>query len=215
MQLQSYDTLDHTVYTRLKEMIINKKLQPGELIVQNQLSQCLGVSRTPLRKALAQLEKEGLLAGTPKGWYIKEFTNEDMISVFRIRALMEGLACRLAAPKMEYADIVYLKTLFEEGYRQVRDRKAQAYYQADVRFHKFITDATQDAMLIQTIENNKIIMTSQVQGLYRDPEETIVEHMDILDALTKKDGEAAEMLMRKHIEKAIPLLESGEFSIYK
>src|SRR5690606_15810283 len=107
MQLQSNNTLDHTVYLRVREMIFNKQLEPGDLLVQSQLSQQLGVSRTPLRKALAQLEKEGLLVGTPKGWYVRSFTLQDLISVFRIRAVLEGLACRLAAETLQPPDLAY------------------------------------------------------------------------------------------------------------
>src|SRR5690554_5364064 len=128
MQLQSRDTLDHTVYKQLKEMIITQSIKPGELIIQNQLSLQLGVSRTPLRKALGELEKEGLLESSPKGWYVKEFTVQDMVSIFEIRAVLEGLACRLAVDRLEAADLAYMRTMFEHAYELVDEHQAEAYY---------------------------------------------------------------------------------------
>jgi DNA-binding GntR family transcriptional regulator len=215
MQLQSPDTLDTVVYQRLKEMIISKQLKPGELLVQNQISQMLGVSRTPLRKALGELEMEGLLYSSPKGWYVKEFTIQDMISVFQIRSLLEGLACRLAAARISSAEIAYMRTLFQEAYDGYKGGSVQAYYAADVEFHAMIVAKAGDAVLERTIKSNQIVTTSQLQGLYRDPHETMPEHLGILDALAAKDGEAAELLMREHIGRAVPLLQSGSYELYK
>ncbi len=215
MQLQSHDTLDATVYLRIKEMIMNKQLKPNEFIVQNQLSQLMGVSRTPLRKALGQLEMEGLLDASPKGWYVREFSIEDMISVFRIRAALEGVACRLAADKLEAPELAYMQAMFEHAYAQVRDHEASAYYDADVKFHAMIIDAAKDAILKRTLTTNQIIATSQMQGLYRDPHETLGEHLAIIQSLRERDGAKAEQLMREHIEKAIPVLRNNTYSVYK
>lgn len=215
MQLQSKDTLDSTVYIRIKEMIVHQELKPGSLIVQNQLSQSLGVSRTPLRKALAQLEKEGLLEGSPRGWYVKEFTRNDLISVFRIRAVLEGLACRLAAEKIGSPELAYMRTMFEQAYRSIGENQAEDYYQADLKFHAMITDIAGDPLLKRTIESNQIIFASQMRGLYRDPHETFDEHMAILDELGKRNGKEAERLMQEHIDKAAELLSSNDYRIYR
>jgi GntR family transcriptional regulator of vanillate catabolism len=215
MQLQSKDTLDSTVYLKIKEMIIQKQLKPGELIVQNQMAQTLGVSRTPVRKALGELEKEGLLGGTPKGWYVKEFGLKELMSVFRIRAVLEGLACRLAAEKIGAPELAYLQTMFEQAYEQIDGQGTQAYYDADVKFHSMITDCVGDELLKRTIQANEIIYTSQMQGLYREPQETFPEHLAIIDALLRRDGELASRLMQRHIELAIEVLERGEYSVYK
>ncbi|MBO9605029.1 MAG: GntR family transcriptional regulator [Paenibacillaceae bacterium] len=215
MLLQSKSTLDYTVYSKIKEMIIAKQLKPGEAIVQNQLSQTLGVSRTPLRKALGELEKEGLLESSPVGWFVKEFTMKDMVSVFEIRAVLEGLACRLAAGKLEAPDLAYLRAMFQQAYKSFQNKMADAYYKADVKFHNTIVEAAGDPVLARTLNGARIIATSQVQGLYRDPEETFGEHMAIIDALEAQNGDLAETLMRSHIQQAIPLLQSGTYTIYK
>jgi DNA-binding GntR family transcriptional regulator len=199
---------------KLKEMIIKRELKPGDRMIQSSLSEKLGVSRTPLRKALGELEKEGLLESSPTGWFVKDFTVQDMISVFEIRAVLEGLACRMAAAKLGAADIAYLRTLFEEAKEEADADRFEAYYRADVKFHAVITETAGNEILTRTIETNGIIATSQLQGLYRHPRETYDEHMAILDALALKDGELAEKRMREHISQAIPLLKSGKYVLY-
>lgn len=209
------ETLDHAVYIRLREMIINQEFKPGERIVQNQLTEKLGVSRTPLRKAMAELEMEGLLERTSKGWFAKEVSMKDMISIFEIRAVMEGLACRMIAPVIGKAEIAYMRALFDEAYEKFTSGDTEAYYQADRNFHQRIVELTNDALVKKTIESCRVIATSLTQGLYRSPEDTYQEHLDIIGALEQRDSDLAESLMREHIRKALPLLRSGEYKIYK
>ncbi|TDF98677.1 GntR family transcriptional regulator [Paenibacillus piri] len=211
---QSMDTLDRAVYVKLKEMIMNKSFKSGELLIQNQLSDQLGVSRTPLRKAMAELEMEGLLERMPKGWLVKEFSIEDMISVFEIRAALEGLACRLVAGKIGKADLAYLRAMFEQA-KPSEQNMMHEYYEADVKFHNIIVQSTKDSLLIRTIKSCRIIQTSHQQGLYLHPNDTYQEHMDIIDALEEGDGHQAESLMRAHIQKAIVKLKSGNFEVYR
>ncbi|MFM9277655.1 GntR family transcriptional regulator [Paenibacillus jiagnxiensis] len=208
------DTLDQTVYLRLREMIINGEFPPDQLIIQNQLTETLGVSRTPLRKAMAELEMEGLLYRTSKGWYAKKFTLEDMISVFELRAVLEGLACRLLAPVIEDDKIVYMRAIFQSAYQKRQEHDKDAYYLADKKFHNLIASETKDFHLSKSLESCKVIQTSLTKGLYRSPDETYPEHMAIIDAIEKRDGDLAEELMRNHIRATIAVLKSGDSSIY-
>ncbi|TRZ40503.1 GntR family transcriptional regulator [Niallia circulans] len=208
------NTLDQTVYLKLREMIINGEFPPEQVIIQNQLTETLGVSRTPLRKAMAELEMEGLLYRTPKGWYAKRFTLEDMISIFELRAVLEGLACRLIAPVIEDEKVIYLRAIFQSAYQKRQENDKDAYYAADKKFHNFIAEETKDFHLSRSLESCKVIQTSLTQGLYRSPDETYPEHMAIIDALEKRDGDLAEELMRKHVRATITVLKSGDTSIH-
>lgn len=208
------NTLDQTVYLKLREMIINGEFPPNQLIIQNQLTETLGVSRTPLRKAMAELEMEGLLIRTTKGWYAKKFTLEDMISVFELRAVLEGLACRLIAPVIEEEKIAYMRAIFQSAYQKRQENDKDAYFLADKKFHNLIASETKDFYLSKSLESCKVIQTSLTQGLYRSPDETHLEHMAIIDAIEKRDGDLAEKLMRNHIRGTISVLKSGDFSIH-
>ncbi len=208
------ETLDNGVYMKLKEMIVNGELQPGVLLVQSQLAKMLNVSRTPLRKAIGQLETEGLLMHTAKGCYVHAFTTTDMVSVFEIRAVLEGLACRFVAAKAEPADFAYMRALFQQAY-QLYEQEAnrEAYYLADLRFHTLIIDLAKDPLLSRTVDSYRFILTSLLKGLYRDPHETYPEHLAIIEALAEKNGEHAEKLMQDHIRKAIPHIQQGEVAV--
>ncbi|MCR2804748.1 GntR family transcriptional regulator [Paenibacillus soyae] len=205
----SGDTLDHSAYVQLKDMILNKQFESGKLIIQNQLTELLGVSRTPLRKAMAELEMEGYLIRTPKGWYVKEFSLEDMISVFELRAVLEGLACRLAVANLERADFAYMRALFQHAYEELDAKGSGDYYAADKKFHRLIVMKSDNAYVIKTVESFNIIETSLTQGLYRSPHETYLEHMEMISALEAGDGDRAEELMRSHIRGAIDKLKAG------
>lgn len=208
------DTLDQTVYLRLREMIINGEFPPDQLIIQNQLTDTLGVSRTPLRKAMAELEMEGLLYRTSKGWYAKKFTLEDMISAFELRAVLEGLACRLLTPVIEEEKVVYMRAIFQNAYQKRQDNDKEAYYLADKKFHNLIASESKDFHLSRSLESCKVIQTSLTQGLYRSPDETYPEHMAIIEAIENKNGDLAEELMRNHIRATIAVLKSGDSSIH-
>jgi DNA-binding GntR family transcriptional regulator len=205
------ETLDDAVYTLLRDMIIKHELVSGELIIQNQLAETLGVSRTPLRKAMGQLEAEGLLNRTSKGWLVQEFSAEDMVSIFKIRAVLEGLACRMLVEKLSQATISYMRTMFEEAYNiYVKTNDITPYYEADHEFHKMVVELTEDKHLIRTFHANSIVDISLVPGLFRSPSETYSEHTEIINALSNKDGELADTLMRQHIGKSIPIIRTGK-----
>ena len=212
--VNSHETLDNEVYYRLKEMIINNEFPSGELIIQNQLSEMFGVSRTPMRKAMGQLETEGLLFRSPKGWYIKQFTTEDMVSVFEIRAVLEGLASRLSVEKITLQNLDFMETMLEDAFVQYEKHgRTEPYYQADVQFHNMVVEMANDPLLLRTLSGYDFIATSLVQGLYRDPAETYPEHLTIIKAFREMNADLAESLMREHIRRAIPDIKSGEIRI--
>lgn len=196
--------LDDRVYERMHDMIVSQHLPVGELVNQSRVSAELGVSRTPLRRAMARLESEGLLIRGDGGWYVQQFSSAQMASLFEIRAVLEGLGCRLAAPVIGRDRLAALEVLFEDAIAAYRDGDVRPYYQADIRFHRELLHASDDRMLISTTESRQILSNSLLRGLYRDPEETCTEHLAIIDALRARDQDLAEDLMRSHIRRAVP-----------
>jgi GntR family transcriptional regulator, vanillate catabolism transcriptional regulator len=208
------DNLDHAVYVQVKNLILNHAFDPKTPIVQSQLSDMLQVSRTPLRKAMAQLESEGLLIRTPRGWYVQEITPHYKVSIFEIRAVLEGLAAKLAAPKIDSAQIAFMRAMFTEAFEAFKlHQNREPYYQADVKFHTQIVQIANDPVLTRTLDTYSIIATSVSQGLYRDPQETFFEHLKLVEALEQRDPELAEELMRDHVRKAIPVILSGRIHV--
>jgi len=199
--------LEQKAYNEIKEMIINGQLRQGDLIVQDQIAGRIGVSRTPLRRALKELEHHYLLEQTAAGLAVRQFSGEFLVSVFEVRAVLEGLACRLAASAIDRATIAYLRTLLDTAYEAVvNDGDHELYRKADVVFHTRIMETGNNAILENNLKSTHVLTIAFSKGLVRPPEETYPEHMDILAALEQRDAEQAERLMTSHVRAAIPCL---------
>ena len=206
-----HENLDQKVYLILRNMIVNRKLLPGDKIPQEKLAQDLGISRTPLVSALKYLEKEKLVEAIPrKGFYVRLFTKEEMISIFELREVLEGLAARRAASNISDVQINKLQNFFKQfkGVTDITD--ISAYAKEDRRFHNFVTEIGAKEFLKSILENYNIISYSyqlvNSEGLVRRPNETIREHRAMIDAISNKDEDLAEDIMRQHLKKGIAVL---------
>ena len=206
-----HENLDQKAYLILKNMIVNRKLLPGDKIPQEKLAQDLGISRTPLVSALKYLEKEKLVEAIPRrGFYVRLFSKKEMISIFELREVLEGLAARRAARNISDVQINTLLNFFKQfkGLTDITD--ISAYAKEDRRFHNFITQIGAKEFLKSILENYNIISYSYQlvtsEGLVRTPNETIHEHRAMIDAISNKDEDLAEDIMRQHLKKGIAVL---------
>lgn len=198
-------SLEEYAYTELRDMITHGTLKAGEQLVQEDLAAKLGVSRTPLRRALANLERDNFVRLSPRGEaYVLAFGPEEIASMFEIRAVLEGLTCRLAAPNIGTKHTIYLRSLLEAAAEEVeRTGDWSAYRQADIEFHTYLTDLAHNPMLVKLLDSFQVMGLSLAQGLLRPPQETLQEHLAIIDALEAHDPDRAEEAMLTHIRKTI------------
>jgi len=210
----SHKNLDAKVYSRLKSMILERKLLPGEKIPQEKLAQDLGISRTPLVSALKYLEKEKLVQSVPRrGFFVRLFTKQEMISIFELREVLEGLAARRAALNISDKETEQLRDFFQpyQGLTDITNIKA--YAKEDRRFHHFLLEIGAKEFLKSILETYNIIIYSyQVispEGLVQSPNESIQDHLAIIEAVSRRDGDSAENLMRKHLKKSIAILRKN------
>ena len=206
MEIQ-YTDLSYEVYKRLKAMILAKELAPGEKLKQEQIAVMLGVSRMPLHKAFQMLENEMLVESIPRrGFYVTKIDNAKLVDAFECREVLEGVAVRRATEVIEKEEIEYLKSLFKPfvGKQKIDIKK---YIESDQEFHNSILKISGNQILkrFEIIKN----ITSQTYrgGLIRQPEETLQEHLDIIDAIEKRDAVLAEILIREHSRKTCSLLK--------
>lgn len=205
-----HNNLDELVYNKVKEMILKKQLKPGKQIIQEELAKKLGVSRTPLRRALSQLAKEHLVKVMPRGGtYVKEFSKEEMITIFEMREVLEGLACRKAALMVSKNRLNFFKDLYKRAMKSADKGDWRLYKKADEKFHSFLIEASQIELLREMVKSFHILSTSFTPGLLRPPKETFPEHMAIIDALARHDPDATENLMREHLKKTIAVLKES------
>lgn len=204
-----YNSLDELVYNKLKEMILNKHLKPGQQIIQEQLAKKLGVSRTPLRRALSQLAKEHLVTMLPRGGaHVTEFSQEEIVAIYEIREVLEGLACRKAALSVSKNRLDFFRSLYKKAMESAKKGDWEAYEKADEKFHFFLIEASQIDFLQEMVKSFYILVSRYARGLVRPPQKTFPEHMAIIDALENQDSELAEKLIREHIQKSIQILRT-------
>jgi len=207
-----YENLDQKVYQAIKEMIEDRTLLPGHKIPQEKLAREMGISRTPLISALKFLEHEKLVEVKPRrGFFVRLFTIREMIGIFEIREVLEGLAARRAAEYITDAECETLRGIFKvfEGVGEITD--ILAYSKADRKFHTMITHLASREFLTTMLQTFNIIsLTYQNiprEGLIRDPNNTLEDHIQIIDAICSRNPELAETLMRSHFQKAIDQLK--------
>ncbi|MHC4459122.1 MAG: GntR family transcriptional regulator [Planctomycetota bacterium] len=207
-----HENLDHKAYEIVKNMIIDRSLLPGEKISQEKLAMDLGISRTPLVSALKYLEIEKLVEAKPRrGFFVRHFTKQEMISIFELREVLEGLAARRAALNITDPQIAKLNAFFQQFAKIMNITDYKAYAREDRRFHNFVTEVGSREFLKSILETYNIVSFSyQVvssEGLVRAPNDTIHEHLAVIKAISNRDSDAAEELMRLHLKKSIAILK--------
>lgn len=202
-------SLEEYAHTELRNMINKGIFKPGEQLLQIELAEQLGISRTPLRRALDKLQHEKLVEFSPRGEaFVAKFTPEEIANIFDVRAVLEGLSCRLAVSTIEKKHTAYLRSLMTSALEDVQENDTSAYRQADIEFHLYIANMGTNPFLQELLESYRIMNLSFAQGLLREPEETFDEHMRIIDALEQKDADLAEQEMRQHIRTTVEKMRS-------
>jgi DNA-binding GntR family transcriptional regulator len=206
-----HENLDQKAYQILKGMIIERQLLPGDKIPQEKLAEDLGISRTPLINALKLLEQDKLVQSIPRrGFFVRHFNKREMISIFELREVLEGLAARRAAQNITDREIAQLKGFFKQfdGLKKIIDIKA--YARVDRLFHTFLLEVSAKEFLKSILETYNIISYSyqfiSADGLVQNPDDTIHDHRAIIDAISRRDADGAETLMRAHFRKSISIL---------
>ncbi|NLP43336.1 MAG: GntR family transcriptional regulator [Peptococcaceae bacterium] len=207
VKLDSYKPLREIVLEALREAIINGVLEPGERLMEIQLAEELGVSRTPIREAIRKLELEGFVVMTPrKGAYVAGVSYKDIKDVFEIRAALEGLAAGLAAEKITDEELEQLERVLH--YEKEPDN-LEDMIQSDTDFHALLYKASRNEKLIGILGNlreqiQRYRATSlAVPGRVRY---AIAEHRDIVDAIARHDVKEAQALATAHIETAANIM---------
>ncbi|MFC0010043.1 GntR family transcriptional regulator [Devosia nitrariae] len=201
-------SLEEFGYRSLRQMILQGELAPGQKLVQEDLAQRLGVSRTPLRSAIAALERDGFVAISPRGEAtVASFGPARIADLFEVRAVLEGLTCRLVAPSFEQKHAMYLRSLISAAMPEGDSGDWSAYRSADQEFHNYLTTLLGNDFLTRQLASVRDVLSlSLAQGLLRAPSETYSEHMEIIAALEARDADAAEQAMLRHIRTTISLM---------
>ncbi|MBR5058989.1 MAG: GntR family transcriptional regulator [Clostridiales bacterium] len=207
------DSLRIRVFNTLENQIINGELVPGDALNEIKLSKELGVSRTPIREALRQLELEGLVENVPnKGCVVIGISEKDIEDIYAIRVRMEGLAARWSALHISDEDKNRLNEILDlqEFYLQKEDY--DRIWKLDTEFHSIIYKAA-DSRPLQNMLTSFHNYVRRARGFSMKAEgrsvKTVAEHRKIVDAICAGDADAAEAAMTSHILKALENLKEN------
>lgn len=194
------DDLPEQVYQRLKDMILNGELIPGQKLVQEDLASKLGVSRTPLLSAFRTLENELLIELIPRrGAFVRKNSEEDLLHVFDIRLKMEPLAAREAATRISSDDLQEIEDRHRSFAKAVKTGDRVRYKRADYDFHYSIMKQSGNPYIPKMLSSVNLISVSNVSGLVTDPKVSLEGHEKIMTSLRNKDPDGAEKAMAMHL----------------
>jgi DNA-binding GntR family transcriptional regulator len=199
------------VYDNLKKRIITHALKPGDPLNESVLSRELKTSKTPIREAMQQLEKDGFIDNIPgKGSFVSRISVQDIREIFEIREILECELVKRAALKSEPDTIKAIKKKFEtesNGNKDIKDR-----FRAGDQIHTFIFESSGNNHLLQYykrlldhIVRMRLNFFSELHPVRY--EKSFKEHLEILHALIAKDPQRADKAMRDHLRNSIEYLK--------
>ncbi len=202
-------TLADRVCQQIVTAIVKGDIAPGHKISEPELAKIYGISRGPLREAIRRLEGLRLVQRIPHvGARVVSLSATELIEIYHVREAMEGMACRLAAENMTDSEIVKLRDLLEEHERSLKLTEGRAYFQkeGDLDFHYRIVQGSKNTKLMQLLGGELYHLVRMYRYQFSvstsRPVRALQEHFYIVDAIEHRDGELAEMLMRRHISAA-------------
>lgn len=206
VQLENYKPLREIVLEALKDAIVNGKLKPGERLMEQQVAEELGVSRTPVREAIRKLEIEGFIIIIPrKGAYVSDISLKDIAQVFEVRAAMEALAAGLAAQRIADDQMEKLERKLVEVKNAVDNSDLDNIIQFDTDFHEIIYDASRNDRLVQILNNLREQIQRYRTASLASPgrlKDTLREHQELVDAISTRNVALAQKVAKEHIENA-------------
>lgn len=206
VNLDSYKPLRELVLDAIREAIISGTLKPRERLMEIQMAEELGVSRTPIREALRKLELEGFIVMVPrKGAYVADFSFKDIADIFEIRAALEGLAASLAAERITDEELENMERLMVEKAEAISQNDIERIVDVDTKFHEAIYQASRNKRLWNIISN----LREQIQRFRATSlahpgrsKQSLEEHRSIVEAIQARDAQASRQVAQEHIENA-------------
>ena len=203
------ESLEEQVYARLRSSIIDRTIQPGQRIPVDRLAQELGISRTPILNALKRLAQERVVdCLSRRGIYVRRFSKREMARLFEVREALEGMAARLAAPRIALTEVRSLSALFRGFDGPPSAAIVRRYIERDRYFHWRVVELAGNEQLMAALDSVNMMFLAYQDGVVRPPTETIPEHRTILEALSRHDSGASEAAMRVHIRRSTERLEA-------
>jgi DNA-binding GntR family transcriptional regulator len=218
VKIQVHRPLREEVYDALRRAIVNEELPPGIRVVETELATRLGISRTPIREAFRKLEAEGFLSKGPgSSLMVSEMSLGDVEETFRIRAVLEGFAARLAAERAVPGEVEKLEEILRRTEGLMGAEAPEQLLEWNTRFHDGLNALSGSAQLQQLLQSihDKILRYRRITlDIGPARKQWLEEHWAILHAIRDRDPDRAERLTVEHVyrkkETIVAYLKSKE-----
>ena len=204
IRIKTSSPVRHEVFNLLREAILSGEIPPGERLVERDIAEQFEASRTPVREAIRQLELENLIRHVPrKGAVVAEVTTADIIEIFRIRSVLEGLVCRMAAEKITRRGASRLEGALVGLEEACRSKDAAAVATQHIKFHETIYKLSESPRLYQMISNllEYISWFARVGYSFQDRMSLAMkEHREMVESISLGLPDRVEALARAHVE---------------
>ena len=190
-------------YELILDAIDTGLYRPGDRLVENELADRFGVSRTPIREALQRLETQSLLTRDGRSLIVASLDHNQLAELYVVRGELEGLAARLAARHATPEEIRVLSDMLAADQALIDDPDALS--RANRRFHKQIHLASHNRFLVRQLDlvhRSMALLASTSISAEGRPQDTLAEHSEIVAAIQAGDGDAADRALQDHISKA-------------
>ncbi len=204
VNMNEYLPLRDVVFNTLRQAILKGELEPGERLMEIQLADRLGVSRTPIREAIRKLELEGLVLMIPrKGAEVAKISEKSLRDVLEVRRSLEELAIELACERMDDEDIEKLEAAQENFREAVKNGDSMTIAETDEAYHDIIYNGTGNNRLVQILNNLREQMYRYRLEYIKDEDKRqvlLIEHTQILNAVKGRHVAEAKKAIREHID---------------
>lgn len=198
-----------SAYASIRSQILFGELPPNDVLVEADLAQAYGLSRTPIREALQMLAADGLIVSRRRRWYVRQYDWREIEEIYEVRACHEGFAAYLAAEHADDDHRSAFRQLLEDVDADRQLTESRHWVIANDRFHSAIVARCGNARLIGLIDRTKVYYFNRhVAALYseQDRDRSSQEHADIVAAILEGNGPRAEELARRHVLGALNIL---------
>jgi DNA-binding GntR family transcriptional regulator len=204
-----YRNMAEQIATALRQAIADGKLRPGARLLEVHIAREMGTSRAPLREALIQLEREGLVVRQPnRGTFVADLTEDLVREVASLRGVLEGFAASLAVKQLTREDFERLETILKEMLTLARRGDFPRMAERDYQFHEYIMRASGHRLLYETwlaMDRKIRVYLTATNLMYADMKAVVHGHLPILQALRRRDPQGASRVMAEHMGEVLDL----------
>jgi DNA-binding GntR family transcriptional regulator len=193
------------VYQRLRSAILLGELRPNEPLIETDLAEHLGVSRTPIRESVQRLAADGLIVARRRGWAVREQSATEIRHIYEVRAALEGYAARLAAERATDDEIRQLEALGSQGLDNVTD-PAHNVVLANDAFHEMLVDTAHNPLLTELVRRScQYYFNYRIAATYSHGQlqAAVADHQQLVAAVRERDGDLSEALARAHVAEGL------------